>query len=125
MSIINRIKLAEYFNELGFKVGAEIGVAKGYYSEILCQSIPGLKLYCIDSWSAYPTYDHDTEKHENNYTIAQKTLGKYNCELIKKFSMEAVKDLEKRAREVKIYTIGELKEIIILLKNELLLLGKS
>ena len=94
MSIINRIKLAEYFGELGFKVGAEIGVAKGYYSEVLCQSIPGLKLYCIDSWSAYPTYDHNMKKHENNFTIAKQILLKYHCELIKKFSMDAIKDFE-------------------------------
>ena len=52
-------------------------------------------------------------------------LGLFERHLIEEYGMEAVKDLEKRAREVKIYTIGELKEIIILLKNELLLLGKS
>jgi predicted O-methyltransferase YrrM len=92
--MINRIKLAEYFNELGFKVGAEIGVAYGYYSEVLCQSIPGLKLYCVDSWKGYVGYDTRYEKYEEMFEQAKKVLSKYNCEFIRKYSMDAVKDFE-------------------------------
>lgn len=55
----NRIQLAEYFNQLGYKTGAEIGVHRGRYSEILCQAMPGLKLLAVDKWTrhwgkAYP-----------------------------------------------------------------------
>lgn len=79
----NRIELAKYFNELGFKTGAEIGVLFGYYSEVLQQNISGLKLYCIDNWEIGKTYP--------TYKQAKERLAPYNCELIRKTSMDAVK----------------------------------
>jgi predicted O-methyltransferase YrrM len=50
-SMKNRIELAKYFAEKGFTIGAEIGVYKGEYAEILFKNIPDLKLICIDSWA--------------------------------------------------------------------------
>ncbi|MEK6897374.1 MAG: hypothetical protein AABW93_02500, partial [Nanoarchaeota archaeon] len=44
----NRQALARHFAKLGYRVGAEIGVCTGYYSNILCQTIPNLKLYDLD-----------------------------------------------------------------------------
>ena len=90
----NRVDLAQYFAELGFKVGAEIGVAQGYYSEILCQKNPGLKLYCVDYWQPYRGYMDFRKKEtfKGLYEEAQARLSPYNCVLIKKFSMDAVKD---------------------------------
>lgn len=92
----NRDKLAEYFAELGFKVGAEIGVERGYYSEILCKANPNLKLYCIDAWKVYKGYrDHtNQEKLNKYYEEAKERLSHYNCEIIKDWSMEAVKKFE-------------------------------
>lgn len=90
----NRLELAKYFGELGFKLGAEIGVEKGYYSEVLLQNIPGLKLYCIDWWEGYPGY-MDIRRWKTFASIrdiVNKRLAPYNCELIKKYSMDAVKD---------------------------------
>jgi len=49
----NRIDLARYFKELGFKVGAEIGVADGRYSEILLSENPDLQLLSIDPYAPY------------------------------------------------------------------------
>ncbi len=49
----NRIELAEHFNNLGFKKGAEIGVCNGRYSLILCQKIPGLRLIGVDRYRPY------------------------------------------------------------------------
>ena len=54
---INRTILAQTFGELGFKVGAEIGVAEGIYSRVLFDNIPGLKLFGIDIWKNYPGYN--------------------------------------------------------------------
>lgn len=88
----NRIELAKYFAELGFKVGAEVGVAFGYYSEVLCKHIPGLKLYAIDSWD---TLENDKREKKNGIKgedAVRKALAPYNAILIKKTSMEAVKD---------------------------------
>lgn len=84
------------FRDLEFKIGAEIGVAKGCYSEKLCQFNPNLKLYSIDSWVVYPIY-HDFRKQKNYdyyYKEATERLKPYNCAIIKKYSMDAVKDFE-------------------------------
>lgn len=48
-----RLQLAGLFNELGFKIGAEVGVAEGKFSLVLCQEIPGLDLHCVDLWDKY------------------------------------------------------------------------
>jgi len=92
----NRRELAKYFKELGFKVGAEVGVAQGYYSEVLCQENLDLKLHCIDYWEYYPEYIDYRKKStfDNLYETAKKRLEPYNCNLIKKRSMDAVKDFE-------------------------------
>jgi len=90
----NRSELAKYFAELGFKVGAEVGVYRGDYSAELCANNPELKLYCIDSWGTpLPGKGEGVDK-KNAFRKAQKLLAPYNCELIKKFSMDAVKDFE-------------------------------
>lgn len=98
--------LAKLFAELGFKVGAEIGVLHGDYSEILCKANPKLHLYCVDSWRAdkypegfleqsHPRPGADTQEYyDDAYQIAIKKLSPYNCTLIRKTSMEALKDFE-------------------------------
>lgn len=92
----NRTELAKYFNELGFKVGAEVGVAQGYFSVVLCKNNPDLKLYCIDSWQYYPEYIDYRKKStfDGLYESAKNLLEPLGCTLIKKFSMEAVKDFK-------------------------------
>lgn len=96
---IKRDDMANLFNELGFKKGAEIGVYTGRYSESLCQRIPDLKLYCIDPWDIYETkvedpHSQDKEQAEFNYKKTKERLDKYNCAIIKKTSMEAIKEFE-------------------------------
>lgn len=91
---MGRNNLPELFNELGFKIGAEIGVLTGVYSEILCKGIPGLKLYGIDAWQIYmPDYRDYKEqvKLDDAYAKAIVRLKPYNVELIQAFSMDAVK----------------------------------
>lgn len=90
----NRIELAQLFNKLGFKIGAEIGVFAGYYSEVLCKTIPGLKLYGIDTWETYKRYRNHKKEMAGAYATAQKILTPYKCTLIKKYSMDAVKDFQ-------------------------------
>lgn len=88
--------LAVLFNELGFKVGAEIGVLDGTYSQIMCEANPGVKLYCIDAWKRHKGYLDYTRSStfSNAHERATKILAPYNCELIRKFSMDAVKKFE-------------------------------
>lgn len=89
---INRTILADVFNELGFTHGAEIGVAEGYYSKVLCDTIPGLTLYCVDCYATYPGYE-EYANPEALYLDAQHRLKPYNCIFIKKMSMDAVADV--------------------------------
>lgn len=90
----SRDELPAYFNSLGFKVGAEIGVAGGHFSEKLCKGILGLKLFCIDPWGTYKENRRGggQSQHDRNYELAQQKLSGYNADMIRKFSMDAVKD---------------------------------
>lgn len=91
---MRRVDLAKLFAELKFKVGVEIGVWEGKYSEILCQNNPQLKLYAIDPWKVYGEYTDFTRQRmiSHWYRFAINLLSKYNVEIIRKTSMEAVND---------------------------------
>lgn len=98
--------LAALFAELNLNVGAEIGVWTGEYSEVLLKANPKLHLYSIDSWqvSAYDSWDQDNSNplpgsreqsyFENLHKETVKRLSPYNCTIIRKSSMQAVKDFE-------------------------------
>lgn len=90
---INRTIIAEMFAELGFKSGLEMGVAEGIYAQLLLGKIPGLKLYCVDAWEHYPGYD-EYQNIDEVYKEARERLKGYNCEIVRKFSMDAVRDFE-------------------------------
>lgn len=90
---INRTIMAQTLGELGFKEGAEIGVAEGYHAKVLFDSIPGLKLHCVDIWEQYPGYS-EYKNIDDVFEEAKKRLKDYDCQIIKKFSMDAVKDFE-------------------------------
>jgi hypothetical protein len=94
-----RQHLAELFNNLGFRAGAEIGVREGEYSEVLCKANPHLKLYGIDPYIAYTGYrDHiQNEPFEDYYKQAAVRLAPYDYEFVKKFSLEAIKDFEDKS----------------------------
>ena len=91
---MGRIELAGLFRELGFKVGVEVGVETGAYSEVLCKANPEAKLYSVDIWQTYKGYrDHLNQEYlDDLYQIARDRLAGYQCELIRKYSMDAVKD---------------------------------
>jgi len=84
--------LPEFFKEMGFKVGAEIGVENGIFSEALCRA--GLKLYAIDSWDTAPVRENWKRRFAKEYEIAKTKLAPYDCIIIKKSSMEALEDFE-------------------------------
>ena len=87
-----RDELAILFNELGYKTGAEIGVKRGWFSNLLCESIPDLKLLCVDPWTKYSRSVGD-ERAEQHYKVAAKVLSPYNATLMRMTSMEAVKEI--------------------------------
>jgi len=92
---VGRENLPEFFKDRGFKVGAEIGVEYGFFSESLCKA--GLKIYAIDPWLDYGDYRNhrkNQQQMDSWYERAKERLAPYNCEIIRKFSLDAVKDFE-------------------------------
>lgn len=92
----NRVTLAQMFRERGYKIGVEVGTEQGKYAKVLCEENPGVKLYCVDPWLAYPGYrEHVTqEKLDGFYQITKDLLAPYDAELIRKTSTGAAKDFE-------------------------------
>jgi hypothetical protein len=83
------------FNELGFKVGAEIGVYKGEYTKVLCDA--GLKIYGIDIWKKYG--DYDDYKDQQHLTSAEdetreRLKDTKNVVLLKGWSQDVVNQFE-------------------------------
>ena len=87
----SRDVLGKVYAELGFTMGAEVGVRRGRYSEILCRANPGLHLYCIDSWAA--DYKYAAERQEGFYQMAVERLAPFNVTFLRKTSMEALADI--------------------------------
>jgi hypothetical protein len=89
----SRKDLPESFSEMGYKVGAEIGVYKGWNSRRF--AVAGLKIFAIDPWIRYPYFKKTQEELETIYHKAWKHLrGFENATIIRKSSMDAVKDFE-------------------------------
>lgn len=94
LDLCRKLVLPTLFKELGFNKGVEIGVLDGIYSAILCETNPDLKLYSVDKWEVYPIYKNRRRQWQYNifYDEAQKKLAPYkNCQIIKEWSMDAVK----------------------------------
>jgi predicted O-methyltransferase YrrM len=92
-----RKELVKLFKELDFKVGVEVGVLEGGFSEILCQELPNTKIYSVDAWEYYPIANNFRKAHvyPPMYQRVKDRLAKYsNNVIIKKWSMDAVKDFE-------------------------------
>ena len=89
----SRDDLPNFFKEMGYRVGAEIGVYKGEFSEKLCRA--GLKLYAIDPWRIYKDYANPRgqKRLDFQYEHTKRVLSPYpHCTVIRKTSMEAVED---------------------------------
>jgi len=94
----SRDELPEFFVNMGFKKGAEIGVASGEYSEKFCKV--GLEHYAIDPWIIYKDcYLYGGQPiMDKRYEETKLTLSRYsNCTVIKKTSMEALLDFEDKS----------------------------
>jgi hypothetical protein len=90
-----RYDLPELFSRMGFTRGAEIGVWEGDFSEVLCKGCPGIRLLCVDCWEHYEPYldGPPAKRVARAQRIARKRLEPYGCEIVKAFSVDAVKDV--------------------------------
>ncbi len=89
----SRDDLPQFFVNLGFKTGAEIGVDKGEFSEKFAKA--GLSLHAIDPWK----YDDDyvdsrtQERLDFLHEHTKRVLDPYPlCKVVRKTSMQAVTD---------------------------------
>lgn len=91
---VGRDDLPHFFVEMGYKVGAEIGVLRGEFTEKFCQA--GLKMYAIDPWKNYLDYHRHPheEPYEMMYEMTKKRLTPYDCTIIRKTSMEAAESFK-------------------------------
>ncbi len=88
---MTRADLAVYFADQQFTKGAEIGVERGEFSEVLCQANPRLQLLCVDAWRAYKGYrEHVTQaKLDGFYETTTARLARYRADVWRMFSVEA------------------------------------
>jgi hypothetical protein len=95
---VTRDDLADLFHELDFKVGVEIGVAAGEYSEIIMQKNPQLTaMYGVDPHLPYRGYKDFVRlgTFDSLEKTAHDRLDKYpNYAFIKEFSVEASQEFE-------------------------------
>jgi|WetSurSiteA1Bulk_404760.scaffolds.fasta_scaffold11811_4 hypothetical protein len=89
----DRNALPRIFKQKGYKVGAEIGVDQGKYSEVLCRENPEAKLYAIDPWKVYRKYADITDVNdmEKRFRHARARLRGYNCQIIRESSEGAIR----------------------------------
>jgi hypothetical protein len=85
-----RRQLPYFFIEMGYKTGVEVGVHLGHFMRWFCRR--GFKMYGVDPWSSYPGYKRSGLEYIYNH--AKEITAPYDCTLIRKTSMEAVKDFE-------------------------------
>lgn len=93
---VGRNTLADIFRALNFKVGAEIGVEAGLYSEVICKAVPNVQLFCIDSWLQYEGYRTyvPQSRVDQFYQDAVKRLQPYNVVFMKNYSADACKQFK-------------------------------
>ena len=91
----SRVDLPEFFEEMGFEIGVEIGVQRASFLIDFCKK--GFKMFGVDPWLGYKDYkDENNQVHQDKvYTAAKKVVAKFpSCTLIRKKSMDAVNDFE-------------------------------
>lgn len=101
----SRTDLPKLFVQMGFKRGVEIGVSWAQNIVDYCEA--GLEIYGIDPWkdsedNVYRRIISIDRKHrqtiEDVYNYAMDRTKRYpNCKLIRKLSMEAIKDFPNRS----------------------------
>ena len=87
-----REDIGKLFGELGYKLGAEVGVAHGTNAAMFFKHVPGLKLICVDPWSAF---GKNTDEHmENVYRNARKNLDGKDVVWKRTPSLDGAKEVE-------------------------------
>jgi predicted O-methyltransferase YrrM len=79
--------------DLGFRVGAEIGTARGESAKMWCEAMPGLRLTCIDPYAVYESR-RSQEKQDGVFKEAQETLASFDVTFLRAKSNDVVDQFE-------------------------------
>jgi hypothetical protein len=91
----SRNDLPEFFAEMGFKKGVEIGVARGGFTKKFCEA--GIEMVGVDPWMADDNYDYEPGQKamDDMYEQAKEAVKDYpNCKLLRMTSLEAAELFE-------------------------------
>lgn len=103
---VGRKTLVTLLAELDFKIGVEVGVQRGLFSEDIARANPQMKVYGVDPWTTYVTCDADEPRRRTQsrateemcadfYRSTKKRMGPYtNYEILKEYSIDAVKHFD-------------------------------
>lgn len=89
-----RNDLAQLFADLNYTEGAEIGVNRGRYSDVMLKRNPKLHINCVDPWKAF---DRNSDaRMERAFRRAHQKLDVYGDRVtwVRKTSVEAAKDFK-------------------------------
>lgn len=101
---VKRQDLYKIFAELGYKSGAEIGVASGRNACDMFQAIPDLHLYLVDPYTKYFRYSQ--ELCDKRYAGMVKLLEEHNKTILRMPSLEASRQIEDRSLDF-VYIDGD------------------
>lgn len=99
---VGRDDLAALLHELDFKRGVEVGVDRGYYSEVLAKANPQMTIYGVDPWESLEISRINSPKRRTDNHLSQARCDQYyrrakkrlspcpNYEIIKDYSCDAV-----------------------------------
>lgn len=88
----SREDLCRLFAAMGYRVGAEIGVWVGLFSEQLCRANPELQLTCVDPWLQYKTYNerkNNQGRLDEAYAETCVRLAPFGCRILRMTSVAA------------------------------------
>lgn len=101
---VTRKDLAKMAHELDFKVGVEVGVMAGLYSEVICRENPQMTVYGVDPWveqvireksSDLPEVLYLQEDVIADYKRTQERMAPYsNYKILRSTSIEAARGFE-------------------------------
>ena len=99
---VHREELYQLFAELGYRVGCEIGLARGKNAQKMFEYIPNLKLFAVDAYKEHPQCSYkataisrnmDDLYHASVKKQAYNRMQGKNAIIIEKFSEDAVRDI--------------------------------
>lgn len=90
------VSLTAVLRAIGARQGAEIGVERGHYTEVLCKALPDATIHAVDAWAAYRGYrEHvSQEKLDGFYDETRQRLQGQHVEFHRGLSVEQAAHFE-------------------------------